>query len=144
MWCIWCVCRFICVRYSLLVLNIVYLLYHMYTYALCIHMHCMYYTYSTLRTYLIYICNMYIPYPTLFSTLYYHYTTGMPECKFGLNDKLIMEKEGGASAAAVQSKTAGTINIYIYYILLLLLLFVYRCVLQVLISTISLSIAVYD
>eukprot|EP00600_Ochromonadales_sp_CCMP1393_P001263 CAMPEP_0174982816 /NCGR_PEP_ID=MMETSP0004_2-20121128/16747_1 /TAXON_ID=420556 /ORGANISM="Ochromonas sp., Strain CCMP1393" /LENGTH=314 /DNA_ID=CAMNT_0016234897 /DNA_START=488 /DNA_END=1432 /DNA_ORIENTATION=+ len=26
--------------------------------------------------------------------------TGMPECKFGLNDKLIMEKEGGAAAAA--------------------------------------------
>jgi AP-2 complex subunit mu-1 len=33
--------------------------------------------------------------------------TGMPECKLGLNDKLIMEKEGGASAAAVQSKTSG-------------------------------------
>lgn len=28
--------------------------------------------------------------------------TGMPECKFGLNDKLIMEKEGGAAAAAGQ------------------------------------------
>jgi AP-2 complex subunit mu-1 len=27
--------------------------------------------------------------------------TGMPECKFGLNDKLIMEKEGGAAASAV-------------------------------------------
>lgn len=26
--------------------------------------------------------------------------TGMPECKFGLNDKLIMEKEGGAAAMA--------------------------------------------
>ena len=26
--------------------------------------------------------------------------SGMPECKFGLNDKLIMEKEGGAAAAA--------------------------------------------
>ena len=33
--------------------------------------------------------------------------SGMPECKFGLNDKLIMEKEGGAASAAsasVQSK----------------------------------------
>jgi len=31
--------------------------------------------------------------------------SGMPECKFGLNDKLIMEKEGGAaSAAAAQTK----------------------------------------
>ena len=37
----------------------------------------------------------------------------MPECKFGLNDKLIMEKEGGASAAAVQSKTAGTTRVFI-------------------------------
>lgn len=27
--------------------------------------------------------------------------TGMPECKFGLNDKLIMEKEGGGAAQAV-------------------------------------------
>ena len=26
--------------------------------------------------------------------------SGMPECKFGLNDKLIMEKEGGAAAVA--------------------------------------------
>jgi AP-2 complex subunit mu-1 len=26
--------------------------------------------------------------------------TGMPECKFGLNDKLIMEREGGSAAAA--------------------------------------------
>ena len=33
--------------------------------------------------------------------------SGMPECKFGLNDKLIMEKEGGASAAAAHSKVAG-------------------------------------
>ena len=31
--------------------------------------------------------------------------TGMPECKFGLNDKLIMEKEGGGAAtAAAQNK----------------------------------------
>jgi AP-2 complex subunit mu-1 len=29
--------------------------------------------------------------------------SGMPECKFGLNDKLIMEKEGGAAAAAAAS-----------------------------------------
>jgi hypothetical protein len=33
--------------------------------------------------------------------------TGMPECKFGLNDKLIMEKEGGGAAAAVQQQGAG-------------------------------------
>lgn len=33
--------------------------------------------------------------------------TGMPECKFGLNDKLIMEKEGGASAAAAGQLSAG-------------------------------------
>eukprot|EP01034_Spumella_vulgaris_P022837 gene22837-29011_t len=34
--------------------------------------------------------------------------SGMPECKFGLNDKLIMEKEGGAAAAAVANqKTSG-------------------------------------
>lgn len=33
--------------------------------------------------------------------------TGMPECKFGLNDKLIMEKEGGGAAAAVQQKGMG-------------------------------------
>lgn len=34
--------------------------------------------------------------------------SGMPECKFGLNDKLIMEKEGGAAAAAVANqKTTG-------------------------------------
>ena len=25
------------------------------------------------------------------------YLTGMPECKFGLNDKLVMDKQGGAS-----------------------------------------------
>jgi AP-2 complex subunit mu-1 len=30
--------------------------------------------------------------------------TGMPECKFGLNDKLIMEKEGGAAAVGSQQK----------------------------------------
>ncbi len=29
--------------------------------------------------------------------------TGMPECKFGLNDKLIMEKEGGSGAAVTRS-----------------------------------------
>jgi AP-2 complex subunit mu-1 len=33
--------------------------------------------------------------------------SGMPECKFGLNDKLIMEKEGGAAAQAANSKAAG-------------------------------------
>ncbi len=33
--------------------------------------------------------------------------TGMPECKFGLNDKLIMEKEGGAAAAAASQKANG-------------------------------------
>ena len=33
--------------------------------------------------------------------------TGMPECKFGLNDKLIMEKEGGAAAAATSQKVSG-------------------------------------
>jgi AP-2 complex subunit mu-1 len=33
--------------------------------------------------------------------------TGMPECKFGLNDKLIMEKEGGGAATAVQQQGAG-------------------------------------
>lgn len=34
--------------------------------------------------------------------------SGMPECKFGLNDKLIMEKEGGAaSVAAAHSKSTG-------------------------------------
>lgn len=33
--------------------------------------------------------------------------TGMPECKFGLNDKLIMEKEGGAAAAAANQKASG-------------------------------------
>jgi AP-2 complex subunit mu-1 len=33
--------------------------------------------------------------------------SGMPECKFGLNDKLIMEKEGGAAAAAANSKVSG-------------------------------------
>lgn len=33
--------------------------------------------------------------------------TGMPECKFGLNDKLIMEKEGSASASAANSKASG-------------------------------------
>lgn len=32
---------------------------------------------------------------------------GMPECKFGLNDKLIMEKEGGAAALAANSKNSG-------------------------------------
>lgn len=35
--------------------------------------------------------------------------TGMPECKFGLNDKLIMEKEGGAAAAA--GELAGGVDI---------------------------------
>ena len=33
--------------------------------------------------------------------------TGMPECKFGLNDKLIMEKEGGGAAQQVQQMGAG-------------------------------------
>ena len=33
--------------------------------------------------------------------------TGMPECKFGLNDKLIMEKEGGAAASAANANAAG-------------------------------------
>lgn len=33
--------------------------------------------------------------------------SGMPECKFGLNDKLIMEKEGGQAAQAVQQRGAG-------------------------------------
>jgi AP-2 complex subunit mu-1 len=33
--------------------------------------------------------------------------SGMPECKFGLNDKLIMEKEGGAAAIAASSKSSG-------------------------------------
>lgn len=33
--------------------------------------------------------------------------SGMPECKFGLNDKLIMEKEGGAAAAATNNKGHG-------------------------------------
>lgn len=33
--------------------------------------------------------------------------SGMPECKFGLNDKLIMEKEGGAAAAAVNQTASG-------------------------------------
>lgn len=33
--------------------------------------------------------------------------TGMPECKFGLNDKLIMEKEGGGAAAALQKQGKG-------------------------------------
>jgi len=33
--------------------------------------------------------------------------SGMPECKFGLNDKLIMEKEGGAAAAAANQKASG-------------------------------------
>jgi len=33
--------------------------------------------------------------------------TGMPECKFGLNDKLIMEKEGGGAAQAAASKAGG-------------------------------------
>ena len=37
---------------------------------------------------------------------------GMPECKFGLNDKLIMEKEGGAAAAATaQNKGHGVRDI---------------------------------
>lgn len=31
----------------------------------------------------------------------------MPECKFGLNDKINMEKEGGAATAAAQQSTAG-------------------------------------
>ena len=58
---------------------------------------------------MLYFFGLSIPYTTTTSAI------GMPECKFGLNDKLIMEKEGGASAAAVQSKTAGTaIRIYIY------------------------------
>ena len=33
----------------------------------------------------------------------------MPECKFGLNDKLIMEREGGA--AAVAGDLAGGVEI---------------------------------
>ena len=34
--------------------------------------------------------------------------TGMPECKFGLNDKLIMERENpGAAAASASGKKAG-------------------------------------
>ncbi len=33
--------------------------------------------------------------------------SGMPECKFGLNDKLIMEKEGGGAAQAAQQKGTG-------------------------------------
>jgi len=33
--------------------------------------------------------------------------SGMPECKFGLNDKLIMEKEGGAAAAAANTMASG-------------------------------------
>jgi AP-2 complex subunit mu-1 len=33
--------------------------------------------------------------------------TGMPECKFGLNDKINMEKEGGAATAAAAQNTAG-------------------------------------
>ena len=33
--------------------------------------------------------------------------TGMPECKLGLNDKVIMEKEGGAGAAAQSTGGAG-------------------------------------
>jgi len=33
--------------------------------------------------------------------------TGMPECKFGLNDKLIMEKEGGAAAVAANQNASG-------------------------------------
>lgn len=33
--------------------------------------------------------------------------TGMPECKFGLNDKLIMEKEGGGAAYAAEKGHAG-------------------------------------
>eukprot|EP01038_Epipyxis_sp_PR26KG_P010784 gene10784-14480_t len=33
--------------------------------------------------------------------------TGMPECKFGLNDKLIMEKEGGGAGAAVAHSGSG-------------------------------------
>ena len=33
--------------------------------------------------------------------------SGMPECKFGLNDKLIMEKEGGAAAVAANQKASG-------------------------------------
>jgi AP-2 complex subunit mu-1 len=33
--------------------------------------------------------------------------SGMPECKFGLNDKLIMEKEGGGAAIAANQKASG-------------------------------------
>lgn len=33
--------------------------------------------------------------------------TGMPECKLGLNDKLIMEKEGGAAAMAANARASG-------------------------------------
>ena len=33
--------------------------------------------------------------------------SGMPECKFGLNDKLIMEKEGGAAAVVATQKAGG-------------------------------------
>lgn len=36
--------------------------------------------------------------------------TGMPECKFGLNDKLIMEKEGEASGNSVAAKTGVEID----------------------------------
>lgn len=37
--------------------------------------------------------------------------SGMPECKFGLNDKLIMEKEGGAVSAANAVNKAGGVTI---------------------------------
>lgn len=37
--------------------------------------------------------------------------TGMPECKFGLNDKLIMEKEGGAAAVAAANNIASGVEI---------------------------------
>jgi AP-2 complex subunit mu-1 len=37
--------------------------------------------------------------------------TGMPECKFGLNDKLIMEKEGGGVAQAAAANVASGVEI---------------------------------
>lgn len=38
--------------------------------------------------------------------------SGMPECKFGLNDKLIMEKEGGnASVASAGTNRAGGVEL---------------------------------
>jgi len=31
--------------------------------------------------------------------------TGMPECKFGLNDKLLMDRDGGASSGTRRGKS---------------------------------------